>query len=500
MKHIHSYLTIMALLTVVLAPLSHAASMSVNEIPLTTIDQYLGTLDGVGQTLLISPDCQHIALAVKLDQEMGWQIDGNTPKYFPDLGPGQWSPDSKHFSYSVPDGKKWRMVIDGKTESAYDAVGFPVWSPDSSKMSYVAQQNRKFFVINGNQKSQPFEAVRDLQYNGDGSSLAAIVQKDNKDYLWIDGQLKSSADQIEQLVWSAHGAHFALAARDGGAWRIFHDNLPPTKAVETVQLLTISPDGQHIAYVGTVSGEFVVQQDGNKPPASSKTQLLIADEKTLESHNEAGYTYTGIKYSPDSQHLAWTAGYFGQVVAPLPIIPPPPNFPTGGATGMHVFNDGKIGPGYTNVSAPVWSSDSAHLAYGAVQVSGNSVAKYIITDGEPSSPYSDVTQPAWNPTSPELAYAMVPDSSRGQSLVINNGKESPKYDTVSDLRFSADGKYFSYLALGEKGTFTVINGVQGPIYDGFLGDTKSYFDAADHLHVIALKKLKVIQVEFAVKE
>lgn len=486
MKYLFSLLVLFPL---AMAGISSAAAMSVKETPLTTINEYLGTLEGVGETLLVSPDCQHIALVVKRSGELGWQIDGTAEKYFPQLGPGLWSPDSKHFAYTAPDGNKWRLLIDGKGGASFDKIGYFVWSPDSSKMGYVAQQNGKFIIIDDNKRSQPYDAVHNLQYSADGSSLAAIVRDKNKDYLWINGQTKNSADQITEFTWSAQGSHFAYAARDLASWRVYHDGAPG-KAVESVQLLTLSPDGQHVAYVGTISSGYVVQpgmQNGGN--ISAKTQLLIADEKTIDSEADATYSFTGIIYSPDSRHLAWTAGYFGH--------------------GMSAYQTGSNGqietpPGpvlkYSNISAPVWSADSAHLAYGAVQIVGENVTKYIIIDNKPSENYYDITQPIWNPAVAQLAYAIVPDESRAKSVVFNNGKPGGKYDTVSDLLFSADGKYFSYLALEDKGAIAVINDQKSPAYNGFLGNTKSCFDAAGHLHLMALtNKKKAVHVELSLE-
>lgn len=489
MKHKFLPFAFIALLTITLSPFCKAADMSVKETTLTTINEYLGKLDGTGETLLVSPDCEHIALVVKQSGEMGWQIDGKAQKYFSEVGPGYWSPDSKHFAYPAPDGNKWRLLVDEKGGASFDAIGNVVWSADSSKVSYIAQQNNKFFIINDNHKSDSFDAVRDLKYNADGSSLAAIVQKGNKDYLWINGQLKNSADQIDQFSWSAKGSHYAFAARDNASWRVFHDGTPG-KAVESVQLLTISPDGLHVAYVGSISSGYIAQPGlQNQEQISAKTQLLIADEKTLDSEAGATYTFTGIVYSPDSQQLAWTAGYFGKGISA---------FQATSAGQIETSTDGILK--YSNISAPVWSADSTHLAYGAVQIVGENIVKYIITDGKPSETYFDITQPVWNPALSQLAYAIIPMDSKTKSVVINNGQESLKYDTVSDLLFSPDGKYFSFLALGDKGAFAVINGQQSPVYNGFLGNTKSSFDAAGHLHLMALSKNRqAVHVELALK-
>lgn len=489
MKHHPFPFTLVALLVIALAPLCNAADMSVKETPLTTITEYLGTLEGVGETLLVSPDCQHIALVVKQGGEIGWQIDGETEKYFSEIGPGQWSPDSKHFAYAAPEGNKWRILIDGKGGPSFDKVRFPVWSPDSSKIAYIAQRKDEFVIVNDNKKSDSFEAISNLQYNFDGSSLAAIVKKNGKESVWIDGKLQASADQIDQFVWSEQGSYYAYATRNNASWRVYH-NGTPGKAVASVQLLTISPDGQHVAYVGSVSSGYVVQPGvRNQAQISAKTQLLLVDEKTLDSEAGATYTYTGIVFSPDSQQLAWTAGYFGQ--------------------GMSVFRASTAGEiktspqnilQYSNISEPVWSADSAHLAYGAIQIVGEDIVKYIITDGKPSEVYYDITQPVWNSTAPELAYAVVPMDSKDKSIVICNNQPSPKYDTVSDLHFSADGKYFSYLALGEKGPFAVINGIKSPTYGGFLGKVKSAFDAEGKLHLIMItKKRQAVHVELGVK-
>lgn len=489
MKHNSFHFALIALLIIALAPLSKAADMSVKETPLTTIKEYLGTLDGVGETLLVSPDCQHIALVVKQSEEMGWQIDGETQKYFSEIGPGLWSPDSKHFAYSAPDGNRWRIMVDGKGGASFDKVMFPVWSPDSSKISYVAQQKGDFIIVNDNKKSQPFAAISDLQYNADGSSLAAIVKKDGKDYVWIDGKLQASADQIDQFVWSAHGSHYAYAARDNASWRVFHDD-SAGKAVVGVQLLTISPDGKHVAYIGSIGSGYIVQPGVmNQAQISAKTQLLLVDERTLDSESGATYTFTGIVFSPDSQQLAWTAGYFGKGMSAFQA-----------RTTGQIETPTKNVLTYSNISEPVWSADSTHLAYGAIQIVGENIVKYVITDGKPSEVYFDITQPVWNPVASQLAYAIVPMDAQNESVVINDGKQSPKYDTVSDLLFSPDGKYFSYLALGDKGPFAVINGVKSPTYGGFLGKTKSSFDADGKLHLMMVtKKKQAVHVELGLK-
>lgn len=498
MKHFKLIAFYLSLSLCLAIPAAHAASVSAKQTPLTTINEYLGTLDGVGETLLVSPDCQHIAIVVQQGKEMAWQVDGQTPKYFSELGPAQWSPDSQHFAYSIPDGNNWRMLIDGKPDNAFDEVGFPLWSPDSSKLAYIAHQKQKSIIIYGNQKSQPFDSVTQLQFSADGSSLAAIVRRDGKDSLWIDGKISVTADEIAGFTWSQQGNHYAFAARNTNAWTVHHDD-KSGQAVEDVQLLTISPDGQHVAYVATISGGTVVQLNSPTPRSNNtKTQLLIADEKTLDTQTNPGFTYTGIVYSPDSQHLAWTAGYFGQVVIPDPVMES--QVAAKEPSGMHVFRDGKSGPGFTNVSAPVWSADSAHLAYGAVQIKQNDIQKLMVVDGKPSKAYRDITQPVWNPQNATLAYATTATASQDKSVVINDGKESPEYDTASDLLFSADGKYFSYLALDSKGVFAVINNQTSPRFDGFLGNTKSSFDSNGKLHAIALKGKQVVHVEFTFQD
>jgi len=259
--------------------------------------------------------------------------------------------------------------------------------------------------------------------------------------------------------------------------------------VESVQLLTISPDGMHVAYVGTIGSGYIAQPGVvNQEQISAKTQLLIADEQTLDSEAGATYTFTGIVYSPDSQQLAWTAGYFGQGISAFQAT----------STGhIETATDGILK--YSNISAPIWSADSKHLAYGAVQIVGENIIKYVVTDGKPSEAYFDITQPVWNPALSQLAYAIVPMDSKTKSIVINDGQRSPQYDTVTDILFSPDGKYFSYLALGDKGPFAVINGIKSPTYGGFLGNRKSYFDAAGHLHLIMVTKdRQAVHVELAV--
>jgi WD40 repeat protein len=177
-----------------------------------------------------------------------------------------------------------------------------------------------------------------------------------------------------------------------------------------------------------------------------------------------------------------------------------------------VVDDGQQGPGYTAVTLPVFSSDSAHIAYAAttdqgtsvIVVDGRSIPKpaVILTNplvfspdgkriaygiGTPQNPrlivedlldqapsntasveFSGLFPPVFSPDGTHIAYHTLKDQ---RNLVVVDGKPGPEYHSIGNflrgefLSFSLDGNHVAYAASDGDGSFAVIDGQRGPKYD-----------------------------------
>ena len=210
--------------------------------------------------------------------------------------------------------------------------------------------------------------------------------------------------------------------------------------------LTTSPDGKRIAYT--------------LHKGASKGWLALAplgvgrnDQAKAVVDGVEGPPYEGLDiavFSPDSRRVAYRALRGGKTsVGAIPV----------GKVRMVVVVDGLEGPGFDWVSRPVFSPDSAHVAY----ATGKGKSTSVIVDDAAGEAYDGVSGPVFSPDSQRVAYV----ARRGKQMLTVNGPQAiaVSADDAGDLALSPDGRRLAYKGNRGKRFFVVVDGVESPSYD-----------------------------------
>jgi len=143
--------------------------------------------------------------------------------------------------------------------------------------------------------------------------------------------------------------------------------------------------------------------------------------------------------------------------------------------GECVWVDGRLGPEYDRIwrDSIVFSPDGKRMAYRARK----DEKELVSVGGAEGSGYDEVTDPVFSPDSKHVAYCACSEGDK--ACVVVDGVEGPEYDWMwsDSIVFSPDGKHVAYLAARDMSDDTgfpgskklaVVDGVEGPEYDGIL--------------------------------
>jgi len=319
------------------------------------------------EDLGMSPNGRQVVWRTKKDKKWVMVVNGEPGPEFDGIGGAYaFSPDSQHFAYIARRGKSAQVLLDGKeygnVYSAYTPGGAPqelTFSADSQHLAYFAGSGKKYRLVLDGQEQGPESKL--------GSMSVPVLSPDGR--RWAYWALQSVLYNFYMVTDGGQTAHEAIMGVDG---KILYGSQP-----------RFSPDGKHFAYIAARS----------KGGLRKHKEYLVIDG---QEYKEFDGGVSNLVFSPDSQHLAYTA-----VDSELT------------SNKASVIVDGKPGPGFEwIVAAPIFSPDSQHVGYIAINKEG--VSAQVIDD--------------------QVTYANI--------TYMYSGKVSADY---RELRFSPDGHRLAYV-------------------------------------------------------
>jgi len=209
-----------------------------------------------------------------------------------------FSPDSQHVAYGAKRSGKCFVVVDGVEEKAtYDAiVNWSVrFSPDSRRLAYAALRNNQWLIIADHREGRPYDGLdgRGILFSPDSKQLVYTALKGSKVVLVVDGVEKAEFDFIApaSVRFSPDGRHLAYTARRGGRAMLVLDGKPVNHSCDEMSdsQLLFSPDSCRVATVARRNNKFLtVEADGEGGEYDKVWDLSLT-------------------FSPDSKHLAYVA-------------------------------------------------------------------------------------------------------------------------------------------------------------------------------------------------
>jgi len=130
------------------------------------------------------------------------------------------------------------------------------------------------------------------------------------------------------------------------------------------------------------------------------------------------------------------------------------------ADGWRLIVSGVEGPPAAEISAPIFSPDSRHIA----AIAGRDGKYWITRDGKPGQPYAAIIEGSltFSGNSARLAYVAREGK---QFRMVLDGQAGPRFDQIGPPVFSPDGKHLAYAARQGKRWRVVRDGKAGPLMD-----------------------------------
>jgi Tol biopolymer transport system component len=396
------------------------------------------------------------------------------------------SPNGLRIAYALVDGNvSGHIVIDGKAGPNYAGLaGKPVFSADSKRVAYLAMntQNLWFVVVDGVESPNRYPSRKGhgvvspyLLFSLDGRKLAYVVSVDTKSaekqFAVVDRQEGSKYDEIAGLTISPNGERLAYAARIGSQWFVVVDGREGPRHEGVLGKTPIfSPDGRHVAYGGREGRRFFVVVDGKRgrdyddlggailfspdstkvvySPTVGRRRAVVVNEEELGLYERVDET--SFVFSSKGKHLAYKAG---------------------DANSWFVVVDGQRGRAYGGVGRPVFTPDGGKVAYSACDRCGDGTrenpAMFVVVDGQRiGATYVDIAAPiTFSADGRRMAFV----AKRGTTqFVVVDEREDKAYARVvaESLEFGPAGRDLVYTAANQAGKyFVVVSGVVGREFD-----------------------------------
>ncbi len=375
----------------------------------------------------ISPDGKRLAYIVHDDEadSLFAVIDGKEDKPYQDIGIGTpiFSEDSLHVAYTAFSEGKWLVVVDGLEGAKYDAIDSSTFkfSPSGNEVSYKAKTEGKWHIVRGDMKGKPYDDIiaGSLYYSPDGNHLAYCAIRDGMYLVVKDGEegLEYNNVFLDKNSFSYDSKHFAFLASDMKTGFVVLDGKELTHYWGIgYGSSAFSPDNKRLAYAAILKGCEHTHSEREK------------DEEAHQAEEEWCIVVDGV--------------------------------------------EGKI---YNIVTPPVFSPDSARIAYFTYSFDKGSEKKSILTPKEKSEP--------------------------GWVLVVDGVEQKEKYENIgmSTLVFSPDSKHVAFVAKAGDKLTVVVDGKPGKIYDGVVASMlfggNVSFRADGTLHYVAIEGENVLLVE-----
>jgi len=224
---------------------------------------------------------------------------------------------------------------------------------------------------------------------------------------------------------------------------------------------TLSPDGQHFAYVENDGRRVAVELDG----------IAIGETPPRGCESCEASRIEGLRFSGDGSSLIYVAGdstHSANWIVVHPINTKHPVYAGRSARTTDNLSGIEETYAYLDPDFVTASYDGKHLAY-VVQRTENSGLQVVVNQVRSTS-YYNVSLIAMSTNGDHFAYAARDDASSGYYVVrdgrvVRDGEDGQSFASITGVTLSSDGSRLSYFVKSANRWSVIIDGVKGKSFN-----------------------------------
>ncbi|MDY6831238.1 MAG: WD40 repeat domain-containing protein [Thermodesulfobacteriota bacterium] len=472
------------------------------------------------ESAVISPDSTHLAYVVKNETGMQVMTNDKAGKLYDQIARGfpVFSPEKNRVGYIATLAGKNIVVVDETEYPGFDGACCLTFSPDGKSFAYIAQKKDKQMVLFNGTPHDPFDAI-DRQIGlvfGPGSSRLAYSGLDRgRVILVIDGRPRERAwDIIDEIAFSPDAKNIACIATSQKKYFVVQ-NSTTYGPFDMAEALAWAPDNRSLVFVAIKKDNWITVKNGREIPSGKYTvQTVFNPVKKVYEYMVPQITPP--VFSPDASRLAFTmieefryricvedqkGPLFDRVGEPV-FSPDSRHYAyigvVSGKTNQYAFiYDGNPIATYEGIVPPVvFSPDARRTAFRIADEKGMGS---VVVDGQKAEWYDDISTPVFSPDSKHVAYKAL--KSKKVFMVVDKKEHGPFDDTTPPF-FSPDSNCMAYLAReAPYSCFLIVNDDKVLPFNSFFNyqQTPIVFDGDNQLHFIGLflenNRFKVYRID-----
>jgi Tol biopolymer transport system component len=337
------------------------------------------------------------------------------------------SPDGRRVSYASKLGDYLLMVSDGVVSKPYKDVYDPVYSPDSRHVAFLAEDmdGTMYIVLDGKPVDYYVNvASADFKFSHDSGMLIYHVRPENneKAYL-VMYNLKTGTKSVKiclDTTLAINGAkdHLAAVVQENGMQAVADFSIASPEKVhmsatyDLIKFISLSRDGNSVAFIAGKNGKIYLVINGREYLLPGN--LAIAGAPILRDDGAAAtVVLESLNGKAPSSDLLYQTG--------------------------QRFDDSKRFGGIREV---VYST-AGTLAF----VAKDGDRYFTVINGKPGPEFDAVVAPMFSPDGRKLVYRAREGAKRLVVIANTDGTEHrrmPSYEMVFTTSFTDDGKSVAY--------------------------------------------------------
>jgi len=344
-------------------------------------------------------------------------------------------------------------------ELAHADSASPVYfSADGKHMAFKLTRGEERRAIIDGVEGEPYESLSNqILFSPDGKHVLYRATRGGHQMMVLDGVESKLRGVISENDFGfGPQGRSAYILRDGSGYRVVIDGSPSSPYDRIIGEPWFSRDGSRVAFAAGLD---------------RRRQLVVLDGAELEAFDDIKLRVT---FSPDGKRYCYAATRGGIEYAVI----------DGGATGYEIVEQVLIGP--TGKHTAVVGKRAGKWVIDVDRVRGNGHDEtlhgcFFSPDGEHITCVADKGQ---------------------RQLVVTDGIEGSRYDSVTDLHFIAGGSHVVHLARRNNKSLAVLDGAESVEYDALMmapaqedGSSPVAVDPTKPLRFLAIRSGEYFRVE-----